>query len=262
MMHLDPVLEPCVLGPPQIFDRVGGTRLFLVSGGPCQRLARERTDGVCDISNAKPHAYNQDFSFVAQKMTQELEAYLNTAALYPGARQDNRPTIWHDGRLKSIGSYDIFKRTALYGFDDALKHLDYSIADTVDMAAYFWKHGLNREDRSTVRTAILFCGVETMYRILRKCGLITETSRIQIASGGFFTVNVPIGARPSFTLGMGPFGRQSLCWGNATKTEAETKNGVQEEDAAEETVETGEDAAEETGEDAAEETVEPGGDAA
>jgi hypothetical protein len=83
----------------------------------------------------------------------------------------------------------------------------------------FWEHGLNRTDTSTVKTALLFCSLETIYRILLKCGLITATARICVPNGGLTIVNLPIGAPPSMCIAAGPYASRALHWGTVTKQE-------------------------------------------
>lgn len=68
------------------------------------------------------------------------------------------PTVWHDGAPKSVWSYDIFKRTALYKFRDSA-----AAGGTADR---FWENGINRTDKNVVTTAVLFCSLQTIYRII------------------------------------------------------------------------------------------------
>lgn len=187
---------------PQIFKTGPGTRLLLVSGGPCKRHAKELLGGT---------TFSQDFSFVPMQTTQELEQFVNMDSMYPGVELNRVPTVWHDGCAKSVGSYDVFLRTAQYRYKVGI--YDRSSAELV------WKKALNRTKYDTLDQAIVFCSVNTMHSILQTLELITTDARILIASGAIAVVNVPIFGRPSFSIGAGKQGIRSLQWGTVTKDE-------------------------------------------
>ena len=56
---------------------------------------------------------------------------------------------------------------------------------------YFWTHGINRTNVNIMTTIVVFCGTETIYRVLRATGC---NSRLLVASGGIIPVMFPIGA--------------------------------------------------------------------
>ena len=199
---------------PCMFDITGGTRLFCVSNGPGQRVAREREAGKCEVSHGGEDPVHADFAFVPAKVTKELLPFLRTPSRFAGAKQMFRPSVWHDGTPKSAFSYDVFRRTALYDFEDCMH--ESAAPATADV---FWEKALNRTDTDTVTTVLLFCSLETMYRILRKCNLITRVARICMPSGGFFEINIPIGAPASFTIAAGPYASNALHWGTVNQAE-------------------------------------------
>ena len=205
---LPPVECPC------IFYISGGTRLILVSGGPGQRLTAERELGKCGLSHGGVDQANDDFAWVQQRVTEALPQFFRTPSNFEGAEQNHVPTVWHDGAPKSVWSYNIFKRTALYKFRDGA-----AAGDTADS---FWENGINRTDKNVVTTVVLFCSLQTIYRIMLACNLITPTARIAIPSGGIACITIPIGAPASFSMAAGPFASNALYWGTVTEQEYDT----------------------------------------
>ena len=84
---------------PEIFEITGGTRLFLVSGGPGHRLTREREAGKCELSHGGLERTNQDMAFVPAYVTAELSTYFRTPSLFEGAALSTCPVVWHDRAL-------------------------------------------------------------------------------------------------------------------------------------------------------------------
>ena len=197
---------------PSIFNISGGTRLILISGGPGQRLKAERELGKCDLSHGGVDQVNDDFAWVPQRVAQELPQFFRTPSHFAGAKQVLDPTVWHDGAPKSVWSYDIFKRTVLYKFRDS--------AAAGGTADHFWENGINRTDRNVVTTAILFCSLQTVYRIMLACNLITPTARIAMPSSAIAIITIPIGAPASFSMAAGPFASNVLHWGTVTEQES------------------------------------------
>lgn len=91
--------------------------------------------------------------------------------------------------------------------------------DDRSSAEQVWQEALNRTKYNTLEQAIVFCSVNTMYRILQTLELITADARILIASGAIAVVNVPIFGNPSFSIGAGKQGIRSLQWGTVTRDE-------------------------------------------
>ena len=220
---------------PAIFDISGGTRLFCVSGGPGHRFTQERMRGKCEVSHTGVDQVNSAMDFVPIEVTRALKEFFRTPSNFKGADENFIPVVYNDGAPKSRHSCQVFMQTALYSFRNGMDAAD----DTGDEAAgagageaagkvtanYFWQNGLNRSDVNTVKTAVLFCSLETIYRILRKCNLITPSARITMPSGGIAVINLPIGALPSFSIAAGPFASHTLHWGTVTEQEYTSIHG-------------------------------------
>ena len=93
------------------------------------------------------------------------------------------------------------------------------------MAATAAYDGVNRVDKDTITTVILFCSLETIYKILRECDLVTPTGRICMPSGGIAMINLPIGGLPSFSIAAGPFASNAMHWGTDTEAEYRAIHG-------------------------------------
>ena len=200
---------------PPMFKTGPDTRLLLVSGGPCERLETERQTHACATELLVGTTFSNNFKFVALDTTQELERFVNMDSSYPGVRLSRVPSVWHDGRPKSQGSYDVFKQTALFAHQAVMRDMP----EAPDLAEAVWERALNRTKYDALEQAIVFCSVNTMYRFLQTLELITPDARILIASGAIAIVNVPIFGQPSFGIGAGKQGVRSLQWGTVTRSE-------------------------------------------
>jgi hypothetical protein len=188
-----------------------GVRLICVSGGPCTSLDAEVASGTQVFSEAK--------QFVAEKAVEGLRPFLTTPSNFAHPPFDSKPIVFHDGRPKSKGTYEVFKAKSLMAFEDGMSPPSSSRFQV--HVGIVWYTIINRlvENATTTRPVILFCSVNTMYRILRTLNLITDTARIIISSGGYLVINIPRHALPSFNVGCGPWAWQSLVWAVNTKDE-------------------------------------------
>ena len=205
-----------------------GLRLICVSGGPCTSLGTEMQSGVLDRTG--PQVGSEAKAFVAEKAIDGLPQFLDTVSNYGTRVPVNRvPTIYHDGRTKSKWTYDICKQRRLQKFNDGMHQstdkrdivpLSFDVRCVADAPQLVWTHIMTwHMPKHEIDQVVLFCSVNTMYRILRSLKLITDTARILIASGGYLVINIPHNALPSFNVGAGPWGWQSMVWGTATQTE-------------------------------------------
>lgn len=229
---------------PAMFYTSGGTCLICVSGGPGNRFTQERMRGKCEVSHTGADQVNSALDFVPIKVTRALKEFIRTPSNFKGADRNCIPVVYHDGAPKSEHSYQVFVQTALYSFRDGMPAADGTGDEAAGAGAgeeaagagtgeaagkvtadYFWQNGLNRSDVNTVKTAVLFCSLETIYRILRKCNLITPSARITMPSGGIAVINLPIGALPSFSIAAGPFASHTLHWGTVTEQEYTSIHG-------------------------------------
>lgn len=206
---------------PAIFNLVGGTRIFLVRGGPGKRGMVERTTGKCEVSNTSVDVPYKT-RVISDRLAVQLETLLTTTNRFDGARIDPVPTVFHDGAPKSIDSFLGFTSTTLMSFRDGMVNAP----EQVD-ATYFWDHphGRNFTNIDVLKTVVVFCSMETIYRVLLVGKIITPTSRIFCGSGGIVPVMFPIQAPASLAVGMGPFANGALRWGLVTEEEY---NGVQQ----------------------------------
>ena len=197
---------------PEIFDISGGTRLVCVIGGPGKRMALERSQGKCELSNSNPDAADlEQTERYMLEVVKALPSFIRELSLFRGAQQDTWPSVYHDGAAKSMASFDAFTRMARYGFNNMMK-------DGAASLDQFWASGLNH-DIDVVKPVILFCSNESLNRILRGCNLATSQARFLAPSGGIAVVNIPVGAQPSVMICAGPFAPHAMQWGTVTQAE-------------------------------------------
>lgn len=204
---------------PLFFDLIGGTRVFLVRGGPGVRSSKERTDGKCDLSFKRgDYSDAKRTEHVQTVIAEEIEKIITTNNKFDGAIINTVPTVYHDGQPKSIDSYDIFREMTSIAYTDGMS--DVKDDEKID-ANYFWNHGINRTDSKTITSIIVFAGMKTILQVLKASGCF---SRITCAAGGIIPVMVPISGNMSVALGMGPYAHSALRWGSVTKDEYDMAN--------------------------------------
>lgn len=193
---------------PRIFDLNGGTRVFLVRAGPGRRSQKERLSGECDLSHQPDSGKTRRTERIQGKVAEALPILITKNSKFDGATIQTRPVLFHDGQPKSVNAYHIYKDVTNDAFRDGM----------VEEAGpdYFWTHGMNRSDLTTLTTIVVFCGTETIYRMLK---LVNCHTRILVGSGAIIPIMFPIGAPPALALGMGPNAGNAMYWGHVTKTE-------------------------------------------
>ena len=100
----------------------------------------------------------------------------------------------HSSTCFGVISEKLFKPKSLLAYEDGISG-GYPVSMDIVWYAII---GKLVEHTTTTRPVILFCSVNTMYRILRTLNLITYNARIIISSGGYLVINIPRNALPSF----------------------------------------------------------------
>ena len=196
-----------------IFEMTGGSRIFLIRGGPGNRSTKERTTGKCDLSMSQDSGQNRITAHVQSTVAHALEGISTRVNKFTGpsaVRVQTRPILFHDGQPKSIDAYEIYKSCVHGPFDDGMVD-----APEVVTADFFWSR-INRTDAAVLNTIFVFAGTKTIYRVL---AAVNCHARIIAASGTVIPVVFPVVGKPSLGIGMGPFAPNCLRWGNVTEEE-------------------------------------------
>lgn len=195
---------------PQIFKIQGGTRMFLVRGGPGRRSDIERTIGENKLSHEPDTQKTLRTVDTHLQVAQQMERLINVVSKFSGADVRYYPHVYHDNGPKSVFSYEIFKERTPMAFHDGM-------ADP--KTNNFWKHGLNRTNPDVLKTIIVFASTKTIYQVLRQAQML---GRITCAAGGIIPVMFPTHGQPSLCVGMGPWAHGALRWGFVTNQEYDT----------------------------------------
>ena len=194
---------------PQIFKIQGGTRMFLVRGGPGKRSDVERTVGENRLSHGPDTEKSLRTVDTHLEVAQQMERLTNVVSKFSGADIRYYPHVYHDHGPKSVYAYEIFKERTPMAFRDAMDD-----PKTND----FWKHGLNRSNPDLLKTVIVFASTKTIYQVLRQAQML---GRITCAAGGIIPIMFPTHGQPSICVGMGPWAHGALRWGLVTNQEYE-----------------------------------------
>lgn len=199
---------------PKIFALGGGCRLFLVRSGPGAKSKIERETGApaLTLSQAADATVTPITRWTQQRVAVGVEPYLTGLNKFekPSLRVVPKPVVFHDGALKSMASYNLFVEQTPIPFVDGMTD-----APAEADADFFWSK-INRTNPQVLETFVVFCGMDTIARVLSYAG---HAGRAICGAGAIVPVVLPVAAPPIVVVGMGPNDRNWLHWGNITKEE-------------------------------------------